>query len=61
MQKKPTEGYSKFTLQPLNPETAALYKEYTRSQVRNISLYTSILFAFITAVNLAIGLEKHSF
>ena len=56
-----SEGYSKWTLQPLNPETAALYREYTRSQVRGILLPISALFAVLLVINLPVSLKNNKF
>ena len=58
---KNTDGYSKWTLQPLNPETAALYREYTRSQVRDIIPRINILFAVLIVINLSLSLKNHEF
>ena len=58
---KTTDGYSKRTLQPLNPEIAALYREYTRAQVRDLIPWINILFGVMVVLNLAIAIKEHDF
>ena len=57
----PNEGYSKWKLQPLNPKTAALYSEYTRSQVRKNIIPTNIFFFILVMISLVMALKNKEF
>ena len=57
----PNEGYSKWKLQPLDPKTAALYSQYTRSQVRRNIIPTNIFFMVLVVISLVMAVKNKEF
>jgi hypothetical protein len=55
------EGYNKWTLQPRNPQTAIIYREFTRSHVQKTYPFILIYLLLLVFITLAVSLASGDF